>query len=40
MIPRIKEQYEKEIIENLKKKFSLKNKLMVPKFVKVVLNTF
>ena len=38
MIPRIKEKYEKEIIENLKKKFSLKNNLMVPKFVKVVLN--
>ena len=38
MIPRLKEQYEKTIVENLKKKFALKNKLMVPKFVKVVLN--
>ena len=38
MIPRLKEQYEKTVVENLKKKFSLKNKLMVPKFVKVVLN--
>ena len=38
MIPRLKEQYEKVIIENLQKKFSMKNKLMVPKFVKVVLN--
>ena len=38
MIPRIKEQYKKEIIENLQKKFSMKNKLMVPKFLKVVLN--
>ena len=38
MIPRIKEQYEKEIIESLKKKFSMKNKLMVPRFLKVVLN--
>jgi large subunit ribosomal protein L5 len=38
MIPRLKEQYENKIIENLKSKFSLKNKLMVPKLVKVVLN--
>ena len=38
MIPRLKEQYDKVIIENLQKKFSMKNKLMVPKFVKVVLN--
>ena len=38
MIPRLKEQYKKTIVENLQKKFTLKNKLMVPKFVKVVLN--
>ena len=38
MIPRLREQYKKSIIENLQKKFSLKNKLMVPKFLKVVLN--
>ena len=38
MIPRLKEQYDKVIIENLQKKFSMKNKFMVPKFVKVVLN--
>jgi len=38
MTPRLKEQYNKEIILNLKKKFSLKNSYMVPKFVKVVLN--
>ena len=38
MIPRLKEQYDKVIIENLQKKFSMKNKLMVPRFVKVVLN--
>ena len=38
MIPRLKEQYDKIIVENLQKKFSLTNKLMVPKFVKVVLN--
>ena len=38
MIPRLKEKYEKETIENLKKQFSLKNKLMVPKFLKIVLN--
>ena len=38
MIPRIKEQYEKQIVGNLQKKFSMKNKLMVPRFSKVVLN--
>ena len=38
MIPRLKEKYDKETVENLKKQFSLKNKLMVPKFLKVVLN--
>ena len=38
MIPRLKEQYDKVIIENLKKKFSMKNRLMVPKFLKIVLN--
>ena len=38
MIPRLKEEYEKKIIEDLQKKFSMKNKHMVPKFVKVVLN--
>ena len=38
MIPRLKEQYNKVIIENLLKKFSLTNKLMIPKFMKVVLN--
>ena len=38
MIPRLKEQYEKKIIIDLQKEFSLKNKLMVPKMIKVVLN--
>ena len=38
MIPRLKEDYKKRIIEDLQKKFSMKNKYMVPKFVKVVLN--
>ena len=38
MIPRLKEEYEKKIVEDLQQKFSLKNKYMVPKFVKVVLN--
>ena len=38
MIPRLKEQYEKQIITNLQSKFALKNKLMVPKIVKIVLN--
>tara|TARA_B100001123_G_C15308726_1_gene1023583 strand:- start:851 stop:1417 length:567 start_codon:yes stop_codon:yes gene_type:complete len=38
MIPRLKEQYEKKIIDDLQKKFSMKNKYMVPRFLKVVLN--
>ena len=38
MIPRLKEKYNKKIIEDLQKKFSMKNKYMVPKFIKVVLN--
>ena len=38
MIPRLKEQYEKKIIIDLQKEFSLKNKYMVPKITKVILN--
>ena len=38
MIPRLKEQYDKRIIIDLQKKFSMKNKLMVPRMTKVVLN--
>ena len=38
MIPRLKEQYDKEIIESIRKKYSMKNKLMVPRFLKVILN--
>ena len=38
MIPRLKAEYEKKIIGDLQKKLSVKNKYMVPKFTKVVLN--
>ena len=38
MIPRLKEQYDKIIINDLQKEFSLKNKFMVPRITKVVLN--
>ena len=38
MTPRLKEQYNKKIIVDLQKEFSLKNKLMVPKITKIVLN--
>ena len=38
MKPRLKEQYEQKIITELQTKFSMKNKLMVPKMLKVVLN--
>jgi len=36
--PRLKENYKNKIIDDLQKKFSLKNKFMVPKVLKVVLN--
>ena len=38
MTPRLKEYYESKIVTELQKQFSLKNKLMVPKINKVVLN--
>jgi large subunit ribosomal protein L5 len=38
MIPRLKNEYEKKIINDLQKRFSMRNKHMVPKFFKVVLN--
>ncbi len=38
MIPRLKDHYNKVIIGDLKKQFSMKNNLMVPKFIKIVLN--
>jgi len=38
MTPRLKEYYENKIINELQKQFSLKNKLMVPKINKVILN--
>ena len=38
MNPRLKEQYNNMIVESIQKKFSMKNKLMVPKILKVVLN--
>ena len=38
MIPRLKEQYDKKIVIDLQKKFSMKNKIKVPRVTKVVLN--
>jgi large subunit ribosomal protein L5 len=38
MIPRLKEEYNKKIVFELQKKFEMKNKLMVPKVIKVILN--
>ena len=38
MIPRLKELYKKEIQTNLKSKLELKNNLMTPRLVKIVLN--
>ena len=39
IIPRLKEQYEKKITLDLQKKFSMKNKFMVPKVTKIVTLT-
>ena len=38
MTPRLKEKYDKTIINSLQKKLSMKNKLMVPRLKKVILN--
>ena len=38
MKPRLNAEYDKKIIEDLQKKLTMKNKYMVPKFIKVVLN--
>jgi len=38
MIPRLKDFYNKNIINDLQKRFSMGNKLMVPKVTKIVLN--
>ena len=38
MLPRLKGYYENKIISELQKEFSLKNKYMVPKITKVILN--
>ena len=38
MIPRLKEQYDKTIASDLQKRFSMSNRLMVPRIIKVVLN--
>ena len=38
MIPRLKDYYENKIVNEIRKEFSLKNKLMVPKIDKVILN--
>ena len=38
MIPRLKDHYNNNIVKDIQKKFSMKNKLMVPKIIKVVLN--
>ena len=37
-MPRLKEQYKNKIVIELQKKFVMKNKLMVPRIKKVVLN--
>jgi len=37
MIPRLKDHYDKVIVVNLQNKFSMKNKLMVPKILKFLI---
>ena len=36
MIPRLKEHYDKKIVFDLQKKFSMRNRYMVPKIKKIV----
>ena len=38
MTPRLKVEYDKKIINDLQKKFLMRNKHMVPKFIKIILN--
>ena len=38
MTPRLKEHYDKKIVADLQKRFSMSNKFMVPRIIKVVLN--
>ena len=38
MRPRLKDEYDKKIINDLQKKFLMKNKHMTPKFIKIILN--
>lgn len=38
MVPRLKTKYEKEVIPLLMKKFGYKNRMQVPKLVKIVIN--
>ena len=38
MVPRLKDHYDKKIIVDLQEKFAMKNKHMVPKITKIVLN--
>ena len=38
MIPRLRDQYDNKIVVDLQKEFSLKNKHMVPKVIKIILN--
>lgn len=38
MIPRLKEQYNKNVVPEIMKKYNLKNKLQVPVFSKIIVN--
>jgi len=38
MVPRLKTKYEKEVVPLLMKKFGYKNRMQVPKLVKIVVN--
>ena len=38
MIPRLKEQYFKKSVDSLSKKFGMKNKMMVPRILKISIN--
>ncbi|UCF79519.1 MAG: 50S ribosomal protein L5 [Candidatus Eiseniibacteriota bacterium] len=38
MVPRLKTKYEKEVVPLMMQKFGYKNRMQVPKFVKIVIN--
>ena len=38
MVPRLKEKYAKEVVPLMMQKFAYKNRMQVPRFLKIVVN--